>query len=474
MLEATYVRSHPEARWAGPRAGVWVGEAEESGRAEIPSDLDSIDPGPVLGALLASIDIDDLSGYDRVVVMRAHHRMAAHYEAETLRAIGAVSDHYQEVSGGWESELRSNHGATAEIGTALHLTRRAAENQLALALDMRDRLPAVGQLLRSGRIDARRARVMVDGTVHLPAELARRVVAEVADDAPSMTTGQLRRAVRKLSISLDPDDALDRYDAAFAQRRISSLPTESGTSHLFAFDLPPDLVARATRRINHIAKSLSRPEDDRTIDQIRADVFLDLLNGHAHDSVGRGVIDIRVDLTTLAELDENPADLAGFGPVIADIARKTARDSEAEFRYAVSDGGNPVSVGTTRIRPVPSSTSNPDRDPHADAIARRFPDAGQRRVVEMMRPLCAFPGCLMPSIECDLDHITAWSDGGATSLANLAPLCRHDHVGKDAGWSYEILSDGTYRWTSPLGHVYDAGVDEPPMRIINADAWRDP
>ena len=42
----------------------------------VPAGLDQMTPGPTLGALLASIDVDRVSGHDRVVVLRAQQRMA--------------------------------------------------------------------------------------------------------------------------------------------------------------------------------------------------------------------------------------------------------------------------------------------------------------------------------------------------------------------------------------------------------------
>ncbi len=49
--------------------------------------------------------------------------------------------------------------------------------------DVTERLPQVGELLGSGRVDVRRARVLADGTAHLTDEAGRRVVADVADRA---------------------------------------------------------------------------------------------------------------------------------------------------------------------------------------------------------------------------------------------------------------------------------------------------
>jgi len=90
---------------------------------------------------------------------------------------------------------------------------------------------------------------------------------------------------------------------------------------------------------------------------------------------------------------------------------------------------------------------------------RRRPTADQRRAVEARDLTCVFPGCRMPAAQCDLDHRIPWSQGGPTTVDDLAPLCRHDHitVRHDAGWTYERLPSGMYRWTSRLGHTYVSG-----------------
>ena len=234
------------------------------------------------------------------------------------------------------------------------------------------------------------ARVLLDGTAHLDDDIARRVVDQVADDAWSYTTGQLRARLRRLCIEAEPDDATPRYEDAVQERRVAVEANDSGTVNLFGMDLPPDRATAAAQRINRIARSLRHEGEDRTMDQLRADVYLDLLCGTNHTTTGRGVVDLRVDLDTLAELNNHPGDLAGYGPVIADIARKVAEDeTDAEWRYTITnpDTGQPIHTGTTRRRPT----------------------AAQRRAVEARNPTCVFPGCRMPAIGSDLDHRTTWA-----------------------------------------------------------------
>ncbi len=402
----------------------------------IPAGLDSMEPGPVLAGFLASVDVTRLSGFDRIVVLRAHRRMASHYEAQAYQDMAAVTDamvvEYEEP---WESAAES---AAAEIRAALHLTRRAADVELAFALNLRDRLPRLAGMLEAGEVDVRRARTIERNTVHLSDKAARGVVDRIADIASRLTTGELAARIRRLCIEAAPDEAEDRYRQAVADRRVVMEPTEIGTAHLHGWDLPPQRVAAVTRRINRLARSLRGGGETRTMDQLRADVYLDLLAGKSQSDSGRGgVVDLRVDLDTLAALTGHPGELAGYGPVISDIARQVTEDQQrCEWRYTVTDTetGQTIHNGTTRRRPT----------------------AAQRRAVESRDVMCVFPGCRMPGIECDLDHRIPWSQGGPTTVRHLAPLCRHDHitVRHNAGWTYRRLSNGDYLWTSKLDHTY--------------------
>lgn len=403
----------------------------------VPSNLDDMASGPVLGAFLSSVDTSKISGHDRVLVMRARQRMASHYAALVLSDMEGVSEVFTDAAKDEYERMDRLEHAAGEIRAALNLTRRSADNELLFALDLVQRHPNVYDALCAGHIDVRRARVIVDGVSHLDDGAAASVVDLVLSAASDLTTGQLRARIRRACIEVGPDDAWDRYEAALENRRISHQPGENGTAHLYAMDLPPDAVATATNRINEIAKSLRSPTDPRTMDQLRADVFLDLLNGNPTAQAGRtGTVDIRVDLTTLLELDERPGDLAGYGPIVADIARKVASSNhDSEWRYSVTDPttGRVVNTSATRRRPT----------------------AGQRRYLESVHPTCVFPGCRMPATECDMDHRTEYRKGGRTVTSNLTPLCRHDHVLRhQAGWTYEELPNGDIEWTSPLGHTY--------------------
>ncbi|MFV1960319.1 MAG: DUF222 domain-containing protein [Acidimicrobiia bacterium] len=416
-----------------------MAEAEtfvEPFRQELPDDLETIPPGLHLAAILAGVDRTRLNGHDVVRLMQSHKRLAAHYEAASLADMVEVAHcPAGDADSPVERSSDQEEFASDDIRAALRLTRRTAENALEFALELRERLPQIWDLLKAGLIDVARAKTIVYGTSHLSDRTAREVVDRILDRAPNLTTGQLSARIRRLCVEANPDEAKSRYEDSVDQRRVVTQADVDGTAGLFGLNLPPHRVAAVTRRINKIARGLKHSDDPRTADQIRADVFLDLLSGaELNDAGSRAVVDIRVDLATLTGANDNPAEIPGFGPVIADIARRVVQEQQnAEWRYTITDdNGLVVTTG----------------------ITRRRPSAAQKRDVQAAYPTCVFLGCRMPATDCDLDHNLAWADGGPTTEENLAPLCRHDHIVRHNGWTIKRLPDGSYQWTSRLGHTY--------------------
>jgi len=399
----------------------------------IPPNLDDLEPGPVLAGFLASIDVLEVSGRDQMIVMRAHRRMVSHYQGHMYRDMSAVTQTITDTTG--DDPVDAAQAAEAEIGVALNLSRRATENELAFALNLTKRLPRLADMLSTGVIDVARARTIERYTLHLSDIAAQAVLDRIADDAPLWTVGQLRARIQKLAIQVDPHEAVKRYEQAVTDRRIVTESNDTGTVNLFGMDLAPDAVAAVTDRINTIAKDLSGDGETRTMDQLRADIYLDLLTGNSHTTTRRGTVDIRVDLTTLIGLDDDPGELSGYWPVIADVVRRVVDNADdAEWRVTITDPvtGRPTHTGTTSRRPT----------------------AQQRRRIEIRDTTCIFPGCRMPAIRSDIDHTIAVKDGGTTTDDNLAPLCRYHHsIRHRHQWTYHRNDNGDYVWTTRLGQI---------------------
>ncbi|MEA1903236.1 MAG: DUF222 domain-containing protein, partial [Actinomycetota bacterium] len=368
------------------------------------------------------------------------HDQAGYYRSigEVATAVPTGEDGPPERSQEWYEY------ANMEVRAALTLTRRAADNEISNAHDLLERYPMVWEALESGSIDMRKALTILRGISHLDVGDAQSVVDVIVGEAALMTTGQIRAKIRRLSIELDPDEAKERTRTAIEERRMIIEPTVDTTADLHAYGAPIDRAAAIGRRINAYARSLKNADETRTMDQLRMDVFLDILEGN-HDTgqTPRGMVGIHVDLRTLAEMSESPGELAGYGPVHADIARQVAANQpEAEWRYTVTDdNGQVVHTGITRRRPT----------------------AAQQREITARYQTCTFPGCRIDAQDCDIDHITPYSEGGPTTVANNAPVCEPDHYGRHiAGWTYRRLPDGRHEWTSRLGHTYITWEDHPP------------
>jgi hypothetical protein len=375
-----------------------------------------------------------LNGFDLVEVLKARERLVAHFQA------GSAADTYElayAAPGDAEAEVERtdfpDEFAADELRPALAITRRAADLRLSVAFELCQRLPQVWKLLSDGVIDLSRARVIADGTAHLTKEEARRVVETVSERAPNLTTGQLAAWIRRLCVESDPEQAKQRTEHAREQRSFTVEPTPDGTAHVHLWDIDILDAKAIGRRVNGLMVSLRRDGDTRSHDHLRTDIAVDLLLGSDPANQGRGTVQVNVDLTTLADLDEKAAEIPGMGPVIADIARQYAdRHPQAEWQAVLTcEHGEVVDVITTSRRPT-------------KAISR---------LVNATQPVCSFPGCRIPAQDCDFDHLVPHSQHGPTSTSNGGPKCRHDHILKDKGWKHRRI-DGHDIWISPRGHTY--------------------
>lgn len=177
------------------------------------------------------------------------------------------------------------------------------------------------------------------------------------------------------------------------------------------------------------------------MDQLRADVAVDLLCGTAAPAIGK--VHLTIGLADLFDPDvAAAAQLAGYGPIFDDIVRQVAESGLGSWDWTVEhpDTGMPVADGHTRRR-------------HS---------VSQRRRLAVRHSTCVAPGCRMPTVGCDIDHTTPYSESGVTESEQSAPLCRHDHcVRHQTGWTYTQRPDGDIVWKSPLGTTYTTSGRDP-------------
>ncbi|MGI8330841.1 DUF222 domain-containing protein [Actinomadura scrupuli] len=161
-----------------------------------------------------------------------------------------------------------------------------------------------------------------------------------------------------------------------------------------------------------------------------------------------GTVNLTIPLTTYLGLGQAPADIPGYGPLLAAVARILAdnatRPGTAWCITVLDDEGRPIQHGETRYRPGPAL----------------------RRKIEARNPVCVFPQCRRPARACDLDHCVPYGthDQAITCGCNLQPLCRRHHRIKQAkGWRLDQLEPGHHVWTTPSGERHHVGPEEQPL-----------
>lgn len=145
--------------------------------------------------------------------------------------------------------------------------------------------------------------------------------------------------------------------------------------------------------------------------------------------------------------------------------RPSAADEEATIE--LDHGALHVSAETSRRLACDASVIRMDHGENGDILSvgrktRTVPPSIRRSLAARDRR-CRFPGC--PSRRCDAHHIEHWADGGATSLDNLALLCRRHHRAVHEG-RFDVLrhEDGEPRFRRPDGRLLEV---VPPLPVVN-------
>ncbi|NIJ12534.1 hypothetical protein FHU38_002878 [Saccharomonospora amisosensis] len=329
----------------------------------------------------------------------------------------------------------------SEVALALAIGELAARRQLDLACALVARLPNTLAAMENGIIDSHKASKIAEPTACLTDEKARDVDALLADRIAGRDPASIRRMATTAVHRVDPDGAAERAQRRRLHRRVELLPGDDGMAALLAH-LPAEVAGAAYARIDRHARALRAADETRTTDQLRTDVLADLLLGSgAGTTASKAEVFVYVDLRTLMQLNNDPAELAGHGPIPAHIARQIAMDPTSVWRRIVTDPltGKPVDAGRRRYRP-PAVTDD---------------------YVRVRDRECRFPGCHRPSQRGDLDHVTAWNDNGQTHQANLVGLCRRHHRLKNVpGWKYQF-DKYTHELTitTPSGYVHTSPPD---------------
>ena len=156
---------------------------------------------------------------------------------------------------------------------------------------------------------------------------------------------------------------------------------------------------------------------------------------------------VTVPVFSLLGTADEPAELDGYGPIPASMARRLVTEGAGSFYRVLVDprDGAPLEISRTSYR-LPESL---------------------KRWLRMRDGKCTFPGCSNASLDNESDHLTAWEHGGTTGISNLGQLCpKHHRLKHRTGWSPgPAARNEPPGWISPTGRQYNAEQPdrEPPL-----------
>jgi hypothetical protein len=373
---------------------------------------------------------------------RAENRAAA----EQLVAIGELFGY--RLSRCSETEdwaIDTEEAVSAEIAAALRISQALAGSRLRYARAMRERLPKVAEVFRTGDIGLRLFQTIVFRTdlITDPQVLAA-VDAELAVTVPrwpSLTRGRLAGQIDTIVAKADAD-ALRRRTQHQGDREIWITECVEGTSEIHGTLFTPDAQA-LDKRLTALAGTVCE-HDPRTRQQRRADALGALAAGADRLGCRCGRPDCPAGKTAAA----TPVVIH----VIADQA--TIAGSECEPGSLVgADGLIPPEM----VEQLAASAKLVALIHPADAPPERgyVPSKALADFVRCRDLTCRWPGCDRPAFDCDVDHTIPYADGGPTHASNLKCYCRTHHLVKTFwGWREQQLPDGTLILTAPSGHTY--------------------
>jgi hypothetical protein len=344
--------------------------------------------------------------------------------------------------------LTARQETVVEVGELWGMSAAWVRKQLNVALCLAQHFPDLWTLCLDGRLDAYRATLVADAArthLHHPDEywqFAVRITAflrrhlrgvEGGGALVTCTHRQLRNKISYELRLLRAGDAEEQFRKKYADRTVTGHDDKDGMSWL-SINNTTDQVRLAHHRLTLAAKQKRAEGDSRTLDQLRADLAIDLLTGKEEGvpvpTYARPIVNLTVPIQTVMGLSDDPGVLSGGTVIPAALCRKIAQEPGATWHRMLTDpAGNLVELSTTRYQPTKAIWS----------------------WVVAEQSTCYRSGCDSAATEDELDHRVRWPDG-ATSTRNLWPGCKSDHKCKHApGFSIEQTPDGSFTLRTPAG-----------------------
>jgi hypothetical protein len=333
-------------------------------------------------------------------------------------------------------------GVASEIALARRDAPVRGGRHLGFAKALVHEMPHTLAALECGTLSEWRATLIVRESACLDVEDRRTLDAELCADPArlnGMRDARVAAAAKAIAYRLDPHAVVERAAKAENERTVTIRPAPDTMTYLTAL-LP---VAQGVSVYAALRREADTRYDGRSRGQVMADTLVGRVTGRDATVPTPIAVNLVLSDETLLGGDSAPAEICGYGPIPAAVARAMVsgavanRRSRATLRklYAHPRGGSLVAM---------------------ESRARLFP-RGLTAFIELRDQRCRTPYCDAPIRH--RDHAQPWAEGGPTAADNGLGLCeRCNYTKEGAGWRVSTGTDETHthtaEFTTPTGKSY--------------------
>jgi hypothetical protein len=399
--------------------------------------LMSVDPGADLSEADESALIDCIAELERV------KSAASAGQARAAAALDAARRAAEAATG--MPAARRGRGVASEIALARRDSPARGGRHLGFAKALVHEMPHTLRALESGALSEWRATLIVRESACLEIDDRRTLDAEMCGDPAGldgMGDARVAAAAKAIAYRLDPHAVVDRAAKAEEERTVTIRPAPDTMTYVTAL-LP---VAQGVSVFAALRREADTRSDGRSRGQVMADTLVERVTGRESAVPTPIAVNLVLSDETLLGGDNTPADISGYGPIPAAVAREMVARSVADRRSRAT---------LRRLYSHPRSGALVSME----SRARVFP-RGLATFIELRDQRCRTPYCDAPIRH--RDHAQPWAEGGPTTVENGLGLCERCNYAKEAaGWRVSTSIDKnhthTAEFTTPTGRRYRSG-----------------
>jgi hypothetical protein len=373
----------------------------------------------------------------RIAELERLKSAAAAGQARAAAALDAARRSSEAAAG--VAAARRGRGVASEVALARRDSPARGSRHLGFAKALVHEMPHTLAALERGELSEWRATLIVRESACLDVEDRRALDAELCGEPAAlhgMGDARVAAAAKAIAYRLDPHAVVERAVKAENERCVTIRPAPDTMTYLTAL-LP---VATGVSVYAALRRQADTTFDGRSRGQVMADTLVERVTGRSAASAPPIAVNLVLSDATLLGGDDTPADLCGYGPIPAAVARSLVTAAVEDHRSRAT---------LRRLYAHPRSGALVA----LESRARLFP-RGLAKFIWLRDQRCRTPYCDAPIRHSD--HAQPFAKAGLTSAVNGIGLCeRCNYVKEGAGWQVTASVDesGTHtaHFTSPTG-----------------------